>query len=202
MSRIFDVIVSLFALVILSPIFLLIGLLIRFESGSPVLFKQQRPGLYAKPFIMYKFRTITNEYDENGKVFTNEMGTTPLGKILRKLSLDEFPQLWNVLCGDMSLVGPRPLLMDYLPLYNDRQSLRHEVRPGVTGWSQINGRNSKSWEEKFEYDVWYVENRSFWLDIKILFLTITKVVKSEGVSKSSTSSMEMFTGKAKPSLEE
>ncbi|WP_438312452.1 sugar transferase [Sporosarcina sp. FA9] len=202
MARILDIIVSLFALVILSPIFLLIGLLIRFETGSPVLFKQERPGLYAKPFIMYKFRTITNEYDENGEVFSNEMGTTPLGQILRRLSLDEFPQLWNVLCGEMSLVGPRPLLMDYLPLYNDRQVLRHEVRPGVTGWSQINGRNSKSWEEKFEYDVWYVENRSFWLDIKILFLTIIKVVKSEGVNKSSTSSMEMFTGKDKAPLEE
>ncbi|MHA6259959.1 sugar transferase [Sporosarcina sp. CAU 1771] len=202
MVRIFDVFVSLIALLITSPLILLIALLIRFQKGSPVLFKQQRPGLHAKPFTIYKFRTMTNECDENGEYYPDEMRITPLGNILRKLSLDELPQLWNVLCGEMSLVGPRPLLMDYLSLYSDRQAIRHEVRPGVTGWAQINGRNSKSWEEKFEDDIWYVENYSLRLNIKILFLTIYKVIKSEGVNQSSSLTMETFNGNIKAPFEE
>ena len=194
MKRIIDVIVSLLVLVLLSSIIMLIALLIRLKIGSPVLFKQKRPGLHAKPFFVYKFRTMSDRRNEHGDLLPNEARITPLGRRLRKLSLDELPQLWNVLKGEMSLVGPRPLLMEYLPLYNDRQALRHQVRPGITGWAQVNGRNSISWEKKFGNDVWYVENQSFWLDVKILILTFKKVLTSEGVNKSDTLTMETFTG--------
>lgn len=193
-KRIFDIIVSLIGLVLLAPIIVVTAALIRIKIGSPVLFKQQRPGTNTKPFYLYKFRSMLDKRDEQGVLLSNMERLTPLGRLLRKLSVDELPQLWNVLIGEMSLVGPRPLLMNYLPLYNSRQALRHKVRPGITGWAQVNGRNSISWEEKFEHDVWYVENQSFWLDIKILFLTVKKVIKSEGINKSDMLFMEDFRG--------
>ena len=193
-KRIIDIIVSLLALVLLSPIILGTIVLIRIKIGSPVLFKQQRPGTNAQPFYLYKFRTMIDKCDENGFLLPDLKRLTPLGRVLRKISLDELPQLWNVLIGEMSLVGPRPLLMEYLPLYNSRQALRHKVRPGITGWAQVNGRNSISWEEKFEHDVWYLENQSLWLDLKILFLTFKKVVKSEDINKSDMIVMEDFDG--------
>ena len=194
MKRIFDSVVSLLALVLLSPILVIIIVLIRIQLGSPVLFKQQRPGLNANPFYLYKFRSMLDKRDSNGVLLPNMERLTPLGRILRKLSVDELPQLWNVLKGEMSLVGPRPLLMKYVPLYNSRQALRHRVRPGITGWAQVNGRNSISWEEKFEYDIWYVENQSLWLDIKIIFMTCKKVFKSEGINQSDTILMDDFNG--------
>jgi len=162
--------------------------------GYPVIFKQKRPGLNGKTFNFYKFRTMTNEKDENGNLLADKDRLTSFGKFLRKTSLDELPSLWNVLKGDMSLVGPRPLLMEYLPLYSDKQMRRHEVKPGITGWAQINGRNAISWEEKFKLDIWYVDNQSFWFDIKIIFLTIWKVLKREGISHSGFATMEKFKG--------
>lgn len=194
MKRVFDFFVSLLALIILSPIIGITALLIRFKIGSPVLFKQQRPGLNGKPLCVYKFRSMTDERDENGELLPDDIRLTSLGKVIRKLSLDELPQLWNVFKGDMSFVGPRPLLVEYLPLYNERQARRHDVRPGITGWAQVNGRNAISWEEKFELDVWYVENRSFWLDMKILFMTVVKVFKSEGISQDGQATMTKFEG--------
>ena len=193
-KRIFDIIVSLLALVLLSPVILVTIVLIRIKIGSPVLFKQQRPGTNSKPFYIYKFRSMLDKRDENGVLLPDLKRLTTLGRVLRKLSLDELPQLWNVLIGEMSIVGPRPLLMEYLSLYNSRQALRHKVRPGITGWAQVNGRNSISWEEKFEHDVWYVENQSLRLDIKILFLTCKKVIKLEGINKSDTIFMDDFEG--------
>lgn len=194
MKKLFDFIASLIALIILSPIVGITALLIRKKIGSPVLFKQQRPGLNEKPFYVYKFRSMTDELDEKGELLPDDIRLTSFGKVVRNLSLDELPQLWNVLKGDMSFVGPRPLLVEYLPLYNERQARRHEVRPGITGWAQVNGRNAISWEEKFELDVWYVENRSFWLDMKILFMTVAKVFKSEGISQDGQVTMTKFTG--------
>lgn len=194
MKRTFDFIVSLTALFFLSAVIIITGLLIRFKIGSPVIFKQQRPGLEGNAFYVYKFRTMTDERDEAGLLLPDDIRLTSFGKLLRKLSLDELPQLVNVLKGDMSFVGPRPLLMEYLQLYNERQLKRHEVRPGITGWAQVNGRNAISWEKKFEYDVWYVENRSFILDIKILFLTLLKVFKSEGISQDGQATMTKFRG--------
>jgi len=194
MKRLFDIIVSLLTLVILSPIIGVTALLIRSQIGSPVLFKQQRPGFNEKPFYVYKFRSMTGERDEHGELLPDDVRLTSFGKVVRKLSLDELPQLLNVLKGDMSFVGPRPLLMEYLPLYNERQARRHDVRPGITGWAQVNGRNAISWEEKFELDVWYVENWSFWLDIKILFMTVLKVFKSEGISQDGQATMTKFEG--------
>lgn len=194
MKRVFDFIVSLIALIILSPVISVTAFLIRLKIGSPVLFKQQRPGLNEKPFYVYKFRSMTDERDSNDELLPDDVRLTSFGKVVRKLSLDELPQLWNVHKGDMSFVGPRPLLMEYLPLYNERQARRHEVRPGITGWAQVNGRNAISWEEKFELDVWYVENRSFWLDIKILFMTVLKVFKSEGISQDGQATMTKFEG--------
>jgi len=194
MKRSFDIIVSLLTLIILSPIVGGTALLIRSKIGTPVLFKQQRPGFNEKPFYVYKFRSMTDECDEQGELLPDDVRLTSFGKVVRKLSLDELPQLLNVLKGDMSFVGPRPLLMEYLPLYNERQSRRHEVRPGITGWAQVNGRNSISWEDKFELDVWYVENWSFWLDIKILFMTVLKVFKSEGISQDGQATMTKFEG--------
>lgn len=182
MMRFFDFVVSLFLLVIMLPALLVTPFLVYFSLGRPVLFVQVRPGLNGKAFKMYKFRTM-HEMKDGGLLGVGDMERmTRVGRFLRSTSLDELPQLWNVLKGDMSLVGPRPLLMDYLPLYNERQIRRHDVKPGITGWAQVNGRNHLSWQEKFEMDVWYVENRTFWLDMKILYLTIIKVFKREGVS--------------------
>lgn len=194
MKRLFDFSVSLIALTILLPIILITAFLIRVKIGSPVIFKQERPGQKGNPFYVYKFRTMTDERDVNGTLLSDDIRLTSFGKLLRKLSLDELPQLVNVLKGDMSFVGPRPLLMEYMSLYNERQLKRHEVRPGITGWAQVNGRNAISWEKKFEYDVWYVENRSFFLDIKILFMTALKVFKSEGISQDGQATMTKFKG--------
>jgi len=194
MKRIFDLCVSLFTLFVLSPVIVVSAVLIRKKIGAPVLFKQPRPGLDGKVFYVYKFRTMTDERDENGELLPDALRLTKFGKLLRKLSLDELPQLWNVLKGDMSFVGPRPLLVEYLPLYNEKQARRHDVRPGITGWAQVNGRNAISWERKFEYDVWYVENQSLWLDFKILLLTVKKVFVSEGISQEGQATMEKFKG--------
>lgn len=194
LKRLFDIVFSCAGLLILSPVILVVALLIRRKLGSPVLFRQTRPGLNGKPFEMIKFRSMLDAYDEQGQPLPNEQRLTRFGKRLRSTSLDELPELWNVLKGDMSLVGPRPLLVDYLPLYNETQHRRHEARPGVTGWAQINGRNAISWEEKFKYDVWYVDNQSFWLDIKILFLTVKKVFMHEGISHANDVAMPRFRG--------
>ncbi|MCL0077832.1 sugar transferase [Peptococcaceae bacterium] len=194
MKRLFDVVVSAVLLVIFAPVMAVVALLVWIKLGRPFLFKQKRPGLYGKPFDFYKFRTMTDERDENGNLLPDEKRLTSFGKFLRKYSLDELPQLINVLKGDMSLVGPRPLLMEYLPLYTKEQARRHEVRPGVTGWAQVNGRNAISWEEKFKLDVWYVDNHSFWLDIKILWLTLIKVIKGEGINQKGHATMEKFRG--------
>jgi len=197
MKRIFDFVISLFALFFLVPFFLILVLLVRAKLGSPILFRQTRPGMEGKAFQMVKFRTMTNECDASGELLPDGDRLTRFGQFLRSSSLDELPELWNVLKGDMSLVGPRPLLMEYLPLYSERQALRHEVRPGITGWAQVNGRNALSWEEKFELDVWYVENLTLWLDIKILFLTVWQVVKRDGISQDGEATMSKFTGSNK-----
>ncbi|OKL37670.1 sugar transferase [Domibacillus mangrovi] len=194
MKRIFDFIFAFMVVILLSPIVLLTFIAIKVKIGSPVIFKQPRPGLHGKPFFVYKFRTMTDERDENGELLPDSIRLTPFGQLLRKLSLDELPQLFNVLKGDISLVGPRPLLMEYLDLYTPEQARRHEVRPGITGWAQVNGRNAISWEDKFKLDVWYVDNRSFWLDIKILFMTVQKVFKSEGISQAGHVTIEKFAG--------
>ncbi|HAS8533056.1 TPA: sugar transferase [Vibrio vulnificus] len=194
MKRLFDFLVSLTALILLSPIIALVAWKIRKNLGSPVLFRQTRPGLNGKPFEMVKFRTMKDAVDAQGNPLPDSERMTPFGDKLRNSSLDELPELWNVLKGEMSLVGPRPLLMQYLPLYSKEQSRRHDVRPGVTGWAQINGRNAISWEEKFKLDVWYVDNRSFWLDIKILLLTVKKVFVKEGISADGHVTIAPFTG--------
>lgn len=193
-KRLFDFCAALVALVLLSPILIWVALKVRSRLGSPVIFRQRRPGLNGEPFDMIKFRTMLEAYDEHGKPLPNEQRMTPFGKWLRATSLDELPELWNVVKGNMSLVGPRPLRMEYLPLYNAQQARRHEVRPGITGWAQINGRNSLSWEQKFDLDVWYVDNQSFLLDLKILFLTVKKVVVKEGINASEEVTMKPFTG--------
>lgn len=194
MKRLFDFTISFIMIICLSSILLLTWFLVYLKLGSPAIFKQPRPGLNGKVFHVYKFRTMTDERDEKGELLPDAVRLTSFGKLLRKLSLDELPQLWNVLKGDMSFVGPRPLLVEYLPLYNERQARRHDVRPGITGWAQVNGRNAISWEQKFEYDVWYVENHSFWLDIKILLLTVKKVFVSEGISQDGQATMTKFEG--------
>ncbi len=193
-KRIFDIITVVVALIFLVPVTSIIALQIRRKLGSPVFFRQTRPGLNGKPFEMVKFRTMRDAYDENGLSLPDSVRMTPFGRFLRATSLDELPELWNVLKGEMSLVGPRPLLMEYLPLYNEEQRRRHEVRPGITGWAQVNGRNAISWEEKFKLDVWYVDNQSFWLDLKILFLTIQKVFIRDGISAQGEVTMPKFTG--------
>lgn len=193
-KRLFDFIVAGIGIVVTSPIMIIFAILIRMKLGKPIIFKQQRPGLHGNPFYVYKFRTMTDEVDENGELLPDHIRLTKLGRLIRKLSVDELPQLFNVLKGDLSLVGPRPLLMEYLPLYTAEQARRHDVKPGITGWAQVNGRNAITWEEKFKLDVWYVENQSFWLDLKILFLTIVKVVKSEGINQAGQATMEKFTG--------
>lgn len=199
MKRLFDLLISFLALIILSPVIALVAWKIRKNLGTPVLFKQVRPGLDGKPFEMVKFRTMKDAIDSNGNALPDAERMTPFGNKLRSSSLDELPELWNVLKGEMSLVGPRPLLMQYLPLYNSEQNRRHETRPGVTGWAQINGRNSLSWSEKFKLDVWYVDNRSFWLDVKILFLTVKKVFVKEGISADGHVTIEPFKGNANDS---
>lgn len=193
-KRIFDILASGIGLLLLSPFIAIIAWQIKRKLGSPVLFRQQRPGLNGKPFTMVKFRTMRDAVDKDGNPLPNSERMTSFGSLLRSTSLDELPELWNVLKGEMSLVGPRPLLMEYLPLYNNEQAKRHDVRPGVTGWAQVNGRNAISWEDKFELDVWYVNNQSFLLDIKILFLTIKKVFIRDGINASNDTTMPKFTG--------
>lgn len=197
MKRIIDVFLVVPVIIILVPVFILLIILIRLNLGTPVFFRQTRPGEYGLPFEMIKFRSMTDERNENGDLLSDVDRLTRLGKFLRSSSLDELPELWNVLKGDMSFVGPRPLLMEYIPLYSKEQLRRHEVRPGITGWAQVNGRNSISWDDKFKLDLWYVDNQSILLDIKILFLTIVKVVKSEGVSPHDQEIMPKFTGNKK-----
>lgn len=194
MKRCFDLFVTVMALPLLALPFFVMFWLIRRKLGSPVLFRQMRPGLRGKSFKMIKLRTMTNECDSNGNLLPDSQRLTSFGRFLRTTSLDELPELWNVLLGEMSLVGPRPLLMEYLPLYNLEQARRHEVRPGVTGWAQVNGRNAISWEERFNLDVWYVDNQSLWLDIKILWLTIKKVLARDGISAAGEATMPKFTG--------
>ena len=196
-KSIFDKTLALFLIILFSPIYIVVSLLIFFKMGSPILFRQQRPGYKEKIFGIYKFRTMTNEKDEFGNLLPDDKRLVGIGKFIRSTSLDELPQLFNVLKGDMSFVGPRPLLEEYLPLYNEKQKRRHDVKPGITGWAQVNGRNAISWEQKFDYDVWYVDNQSFWLDIKILWLTFLKVVKRSDISSSTSSTMEKFTGSKK-----
>lgn len=197
MKRLFDFLISAVMILLLCWLFVIVGILIKMKLGSPIVFTQPRPGKNGKVFNVYKFRSMTDERDEHGELLPDEIRLTRFGQLLRKLSLDELPQLFNVLKGDMSFVGPRPLLVSYLPLYNERQARRHEVRPGITGWAQVNGRNAISWEQKFEYDVWYVENQSFLLDLKILFLTVKKVFISEGISQNGHATMPMFEGDKK-----
>ena len=196
LKRIFDVVASGIALIVLSPILLFIALLVRIRLGSPVLFRQQRPGHRGQPFVLIKFRTMRDARSEDGQTLPDADRLTTLGMFLRRTSLDELPELLNVIRGDMSLVGPRPLLMQYLPRYTNRQARRHEVKPGITGWAQINGRNAISWEQKLELDVWYVENRSFILDLKILLSTIAKTLRSEGISQHGHATMPEFMGSA------
>ena len=193
-KRLFDIVASASGLIFLSPIFLILIYLIRKNLGEPVFFTQERPGKDGKPFKMIKFRSMRDAVDKDGNPLPDSERLTPFGKKLRAASLDELPELWNVLKGDMSLVGPRPLLMSYLPLYNDFQFRRHEMRPGVTGWAQVNGRNAISWDEKFAYDIWYIDHFSLWFDMKILFLTIKKVFIKEGISAEGEATMPYFTG--------
>lgn len=194
-KRLFDIICAIAALLSLVPVLLFICLLVRKKLGKPVFFRQCRPGLNGRPFQMVKFRTMKDAVDFEGNPLPDNQRMTPFGQFLRSTSLDELPELWNVLKGDMSLVGPRPLLMEYLPLYTKEQYRRHEVRPGVTGWAQVNGRNAISWEDRFRLDVWYVDNQSFWLDVKILFLTVKKVLARDGISGEGEATMSKFTGK-------
>ena len=193
-KRIFDIIASTIGLLLLLPVIALVALQIRRKLGSPVLFRQVRPGRDGKPFEMIKFRTMRDVVDEEGNLLPDSERMTSFGHFLRATSLDELPELWNVLKGDMSLVGPRPLLMEYLPLYSEQQYRRHNVRPGLTGWAQINGRNAISWEDKFKLDVWYVNNLSFWLDLKIIYLTFKKVIVRDGISAEGEATMHKFTG--------
>ena len=183
-----------FALLILAPVILVVGLLVRIKLGSPVFYRQTRPGRHGQPFDLIKFRSMLEAYDENGVPLPNEQRMTRFGNFLRSSSLDELPELWNILKGDMSFVGPRPLLMEYLPLYNERQARRHDVPPGLTGWSQVNGRNALTWEEKFELDVWYVEHASFLLDLKIMLMTVLKVLRREGIAHEGDVAMPRFQG--------
>lgn len=195
MKRMMDILGAAVGLLLLSPILVYLFLKIRSDMGTPVLFRQTRPGKNGKPFEMVKFRSMKDAYCDDVTPLPDAERITPLGRKLRSSSADELPELWNVLKGDMSLVGPRPLLMEYLPLYSSEQARRHEVRPGVTGWAQVNGRNSLSWEEKFALDVWYVDNRTIWLDIKIIGMTIAKVLKRDGISAEGEATMPRFTGK-------
>lgn len=201
MKRIFDICISLSLLLCFSFIILMVAILVRLKLGSPILFKQERPGLHGKPFYLYKFRTMTDARDEKGDLLPDSFRLTSFGKFLRKYSLDELPQLINVVKGELSLVGPRPLLMEYLSLYSAEQAKRHDVKPGITGWAQVNGRNAIAWEKKFELDVWYVNHQTFLLDIKILLLTVVKVFKKEGINEVGHVTIHRFEG-GKVSLRE
>ena len=194
MKRFFDLFYIFLSSPLIVLVFLLVALMVRIKLNSPVLFRQSRPGLNGKIFNVYKFRTMTNECNESGNLLSDEARLTEFGKFLRSTSLDELPSLWNVLKGDMSLVGPRPLLVEYLPLYSTQQARRHEVKPGITGWAQVNGRNAISWDAKFDLDVWYVDNQSIWLDIKILWLTIKKVLMRSDITGSNSVTMKKFIG--------
>ena len=196
-KRVFDFIAALMALILFSPILFVVAILIRQKLGSPVLFSQVRPGLNGQPFRMYKFRSMLDAQDAHGNALPDDQRLTSFGSLLRSTSLDELPGLWNILKGDMSVVGPRPLLMEYLPLYTTEQGKRHNVRPGLTGWAQINGRNAIGWDEKFKLDTWYVEHQSFWLDLRIILLTIKKVVKRDGISGDGEVTMSKFNGSDK-----
>ncbi|MBZ1392358.1 sugar transferase [Psychrobacter pacificensis] len=193
-KRLFDIAAASGALVVLAPVYAVTAYKVKKNLGSPVLFRQVRPGLHGKPFEMLKFRSMKDAVDAEGNVLPDSERLTDFGKVLRNSSLDELPELWNVIKGDMSLVGPRPLLMEYLPLYNDEQKRRHQVRPGITGYAQVNGRNAIGWDEKFALDAWYVENQSLWLDIKILVKTVKKVVIKDGISAEGEATMPKFTG--------
>lgn len=192
LKRVFDFLAASFLIILLMPIYLFIYFMIRFHLGAPVIFTQLRPGLNEKPFRLYKFRTMLNTCDQNGALLSDEKRLTTLGKLLRSLSIDELPSLINILKGEMSFIGPRPLLMEYLPYYSIQQKKRHQVRPGLTGWAQVNGRNLLSWEKKFSYDVWYVENCSFFLDCKIFLLTLVKIFKREGIHAVGQATMTRF----------
>lgn len=194
MKRFLDFFAASVALLLLFPLILIVAIIVKVNLGSPVVFCQNRPGRYGKPFKIYKFRTMSVQYGKDGGLLSDHNRMTRLGSILRNSSLDELPQLLNIIKGDLSLVGPRPLLMEYLPLYNVEQARRHEVKPGITGWAQINGRNAISWEDKFKLDVWYVEHQSFWLDIKIILLTIKKVLFRKDINADGQATMPKFTG--------
>ena len=194
MKRVFDLIVSALVMTVLFPLLFILSVAVRWKLGSPVFFRQQRPGMEGKPFRLFKFRTMTDARGVNGDLLPDAQRLTLFGRFLRATSLDELPELLNVLKGDMSLVGPRPLLMQYLDRYTPEQARRHEVKPGITGWAQVNGRNALTWEEKFKLDVWYVDNQSFWLDIKIIFMTIWKILKREGINQQGQATMEEFKG--------
>ncbi len=201
-KRALDVTVSLIGLLVLSPLLLVVALIVRLTMGRPVLFRQERPGLGGKLFTMVKFRTMRDALDREGNPLPDEARLTKVGQFLRSTSLDEFPELLNVLKGEMSLVGPRPLLTEYLSLYTPQQARRHEARPGITGWAQVNGRNAVSWEQKFEYDVWYVDNWTLWLDAKILWLTAWTVLQREGISQAGVATADKFTGSQAPEPED
>jgi len=194
MKRLFDIILAILLIILFLPFYVIVSILIIFKMGSPILFRQKRPGLDENIFGIYKFRTMTNETGLDGELLADEKRLVGVGKFIRSTSLDELPQIFNVLKGEMSFVGPRPLLIEYLPLYNEKQKRRHDVKPGITGWAQVNGRNAISWEQKFDFDVWYVDNQSFLLDIKILWLTFLKVIKRSDISSGTTVTMEKFKG--------
>ncbi len=193
-KNLLDLSISFISLILLIPLFLILTILIKLTSKGPLFFKQNRPGRNGKLFILYKFKTMNDIREEYGNFLPDEKRLTDIGKFLRKLSLDEIPELWNVLKGEMSLVGPRPLLVEYLNRYTPEQARRHEVKPGITGWAQVNGRNAITWEEKFKYDIWYIDNWSLWLDIKVIFMTIIKVIKGEGINQPGCATMEEFKG--------
>ena len=194
LKRTFDLVIALLGLAMLAPLLIVIAILVRWRLGSPVFFTQLRPGMGGRPFRLVKFRTMVDGRDAGGKELPDAERLTRFGRFLRSTSLDELPELYNVLVGDMSLVGPRPFLMEYLPLYSAHQRRRHEVRPGITGWAQVNGRNAITWERKFDLDVWYVDNASFWLDLKVLWLTLWRVIRREGISAEGSATAERFTG--------
>ncbi|MDA0244288.1 MAG: sugar transferase [Chloroflexi bacterium] len=193
-KRMFDVTIALMVLVLASPILLVTAALVRLRLGSPILFSQQRPGHHGRPFTLIKFRTMTDQRDAHGQLLPDADRLPRFGRFLRATSLDELPELWNVLKGEMSLVGPRPLLMEYIPRYTPAQMRRHEARPGITGWAQVNGRNALSWEEKFAFDVWYVDNHNLWLDLKIIWMTLRQVIKRDGINQPGEATMKPFEG--------
>lgn len=194
MKRSFDIFMSVLLIIVFLPIFLALVLIIKWKLGNPVFYKQIRPGLHGQPFEMIKFRSMSDARDDRGDLLSDEKRLSTFGRLLRSTSLDELPELWNILIGDMSFVGPRPLLMEYLPLYSDEQFRRHDVKPGITGWAQVNGRNNISWPDRFTLDLWYVDNHNFWVDIRILLLTVRKVLNREGISADGHATMKKFTG--------